>query len=64
MTNKPRVLKHSIFGVLALAVAALDFTIGTKHMITAGIIVLTASVYSFTKAARLRKAPTDRENRP
>ena len=64
MTNKPRVLKHSIFGVLALAVAALDFTIGTKHMITAGIIALAASVYSFTKAARLRKAPSDRENRP
>ena len=64
MTNKPRVVKHSIFGVLALAVAALDFTIGTKHMITAGIIALAASVYSFTKAARLRKAPSDRENRP
>ena len=64
MTNKPRVVKHSIFGVLALAVAALDFTIGTKRMITAGIIALTASVYSFTKAARLRKAPSDRENRP
>lgn len=64
MTNKPRVVKHSIFGVLALAVAALDFTIGTKHTITAGIIALTASAYSFTKAARLRKAPSDRENRP
>ena len=64
MTNKPGVVKHSIFGVLALAVAALDFTIGTKHVITAGIIALTASVYSFTKAARLRKDPNDRENRP
>ena len=57
-------VKHSIFGVLALAVAALDFTIGTKHVITAGIIALTASVYSFAKADRLRKAPSDKENRP
>ncbi len=64
MTNKPRVVKHSIFGVLALAIAALDFTIGTKHMITAGITALTASAYSFTTAVRLRKAPSDRENRP
>ena len=64
MTNKPRVVKHSIFGVLALAVAARDFTIGTKHMITAGIIALAASVYSFTKAASLRKAPNDKGNRP
>ncbi|WCT05836.1 hypothetical protein [Rhodococcus qingshengii] len=64
MTNKPRVLKHSIFGVLALAVAALDFTIGTKHVITAGIIALTASVYSFAKAVSLRKAPSDKDNRP
>lgn len=58
MTNKPGVVKHSIFGVTALAVAALDFTIGTKQMITAGIIALTASGYSFAKAARLRKAPS------
>lgn len=64
MSNKPRVVKHSIFGVTALAVAALDFTIGTKHVITAGIIALTASVYSFTTAARLRKAPSNKENRP
>lgn len=64
MTNKPRVVKHSIFGVLTLAVAALDFTIGTKHMITAGIIALTVSLYSFIKAARLRKAPNNKENRP
>lgn len=64
MTNKPGVVKHSIFGVLALAVAALDFTIGTKHVITAGIIALTASVYSFAKAASLRNAPTDKGNRP
>lgn len=64
MTNKPGVVKHSIFGVLALAVAALDFTIGTKHVITAGIVTLTASVYSFAKAASLRKVPSDRENRP
>ncbi|WP_182261993.1 hypothetical protein [Rhodococcus sp. UFZ-B548] len=63
MTNKPRVVKHSIFGVLALAVAALDFTIGTKHMITAGIIALTDSAYSFAKASRLRKAPSDKEDR-
>ncbi|MDZ7917748.1 MAG: hypothetical protein U5O16_39040 [Rhodococcus sp. (in: high G+C Gram-positive bacteria)] len=64
MTNKPRVLKHSIFGVLALAVAALDLRIGTKHMITAGIIALTASLYSFAKATNLRKIPRDKENRP
>ncbi len=63
MTNKPMMLKHSIFGVLAFAVAALDFTIGTKYVITAGIIALTASVYSFAKAASLRKARSDRENR-
>lgn len=42
MTDKPRVLKHSIFGVFAL----------------------TASVHSFAKAARLRKAPSDKQNRP
>ncbi|MES9518281.1 hypothetical protein ACH49M_28195 [Rhodococcus qingshengii] len=63
MTNKPGVVKHSIFGVLALAVAALDFTIGTKHVITAGIIALTASVYSFAKAASLRKPLDAKENR-
>ncbi|MCZ9635306.1 hypothetical protein [Rhodococcus sp. BH5] len=62
--SRPGVIRHSILGVTALAVAALDFTIGTKHMITAGIIALAASVYSFAKAAKLRKAPTGKENRP
>lgn len=54
-------IRHSILGVIALAVAALDFTIGTKHVLTAGIIALTVSVYSFTRAARLRTSTTRRD---
>ena len=50
----------AILGVIALAVAALDFTIGTKHVITAGIIALTVSVYSFARAAALRASTTKR----
>ncbi|MBP1054321.1 hypothetical protein J6397_29675 [Rhodococcus qingshengii] len=61
--TKPGVVRHSILGVIALAVAALDFTIGTKHVITAGIIALTVSVYSFARAAALR-ASTTRRGRP
>lgn len=53
--TKPGVIRHSILGVTALAVAALDFTIGTKPMITVGIIALTTSVYSFLRAAALRR---------
>ena len=60
---KPGVIRHSILGVIALAVAALEFTIGTKHVLTAGIIALTVSVHSFTKAASVRKTSNDRENR-
>ena len=55
--TKPGVIRHSVLGVIALAVAALDFTIG----ITAGIIALTVSVYSFTRAARLRTSTTRRD---
>lgn len=58
--TKPGVIRHSVLGVIALAVAALDFTIGTKHVITAGIIALTVSVYSFTRAAALRASTTKR----
>lgn len=53
-------IRHSILGVIALTVAALDFTIGTKHVLTAGIIALTVSVYSFTRAAALRASTTKR----
>lgn len=59
-STKPGVIRHSILGVIALAVAALDFTIGTKHVLTAGIIALTVSVYSFTRAAVLRASTTKR----
>src|SRR3546814_9590542 len=45
--TKPGVIRHSVLGVIALAVAALDFTIGTTPVITAGISALTVSVYSF-----------------
>ncbi|MDV6278377.1 hypothetical protein R3Q06_33650 [Rhodococcus erythropolis] len=61
--TKPGVIRHSILGVIALAVVALNFTIGTKNMITAGIIALTVSAYSFARAAALR-ASTTRRDRP
>ena len=58
--TKPGVIRHNVLGVIALAVAALDFTIGTKHVITAGIIALTVSVYRFARAAALRASTTKR----
>ncbi|MET3959874.1 hypothetical protein ABIE52_006809 [Rhodococcus sp. OAS809] len=54
--TKPGVIRHSILGVIALAVAALDFTFGTRSMIGAGILALAASVYSFTRAYKLRRS--------
>ena len=54
-------VKHSIFGVLALAVAALDFTIGTSRTLIAGAGLLALSTYSFLKAAKLRRSPSSRQ---
>lgn len=56
-------VKHSIFGVLvlALAVAALDFTIGTSRTLIAGVGLLALSSYSFLKAAKLRRSPSSRQ---
>ncbi|NHE68600.1 hypothetical protein G9U53_30280 [Rhodococcus sp. D-46] len=48
------VIRHNVFGVVALAVAALDFVIGTRIMFVAGVLALTASAYSFIRAHRLR----------
>ncbi|OXM18342.1 hypothetical protein CBI33_26890 [Rhodococcus erythropolis] len=59
--SRPGVIRNSILGVTALAVAALDFTIGTKHVITAGIIALTVSAYSFIRAGALRASATKRD---
>ncbi|SCC69067.1 hypothetical protein GA0061093_12716 [Rhodococcus qingshengii] len=50
-------VKHSIFGVLA--VAALDFTIGTSRTLIAGVGLLALSTYSFLKAAKLRRSPLE-----
>ncbi|MCW2092985.1 UNVERIFIED_ORG: hypothetical protein M2328_006338 [Rhodococcus erythropolis] len=57
--SRPGVVKHSIFGVLALAVAALDFTIGTSRTLIAGVGLLALSTYSFLKAAQLRRSPLE-----
>ncbi|MCW2093086.1 UNVERIFIED_ORG: hypothetical protein M2328_006439 [Rhodococcus erythropolis] len=59
--SRPGVVKHSIFGVLALAVAALDFTIGTSRTLIAGVGLLALSTYSFLKAAQLRRSPSSRQ---
>ncbi|MFF1946751.1 MULTISPECIES: hypothetical protein [Rhodococcus] len=59
--SRPGVVKHSIFGVLALAVAALDFTIGTSRTLIAGVGLLALSTYSFLKAAKLRRSPSSRQ---
>lgn len=57
--SRPGVVKHSIFGVLALA--ALDFTIGTSRTLIAGVGLLALSTYSFLKAAKLRRSPSSRQ---
>ncbi|WP_031332176.1 hypothetical protein [Rhodococcus qingshengii] len=59
--SRPGVVKHSIFGVLALAVAALDFTIGTSRTLIAGAGLLALSTYSFLKASKLRRSPSSRQ---
>ena len=55
-------VKHSIFGVLA--VAALDFTIGTSRTLIAGVGLLALSTYSFLKAAKLRRSPPRADRNP
>lgn len=45
-------IRHTIFGVIALAVAALDFFFSTRTMMIAGVVALTVSVYSFARAHR------------
>ncbi|MBT2272718.1 hypothetical protein [Rhodococcus qingshengii] len=59
--SRPGVVKHSIFGVLALSVAALDLRIGTSRTLIAGVGLLALSIYSFLKAAKLRRSPSSRQ---
>ncbi len=62
--SRPGVVKHSIFGVLTLAVAALDFPIGTSRTLIAGVGLLALSTYSFLKAAKLRRLPPSSRQEP
>lgn len=55
-------IRYTVFGVIALAVAALDFSFGTRAMMIAGVVALTVSVYSFARAHRLRRSLRRLEN--
>lgn len=59
-THGPGMVRHIFFGVTALAVAVLDFAIGTGQVIVFGVIALTVAAYSFASAARFRQSPSRR----